>query len=1304
MKRAILYGALVAFAILILGVAGVAGWLLATPEGGKRFLETVASIAGARLEIGRMEGRLLDGLRLEDITLHASEMTITSGFLILDWDPLPLLIGDLSVKKLHARTIEIVDNRPESKAPTDLSWPVISGPLARVNSRVSDLDITGITYNKPGKKPFSLNRVSCRADLWGGRLAITRLIIGAPYALVSGAAGVSFREPRLNLFATVKPSSPAAGFERFLVHAALQPGRGDEQAAGDIHAVAAGKESKVELSSGAALSRTSISLRDLALSQAGRQGRITGKGTISFAGPKPEFLISLGLEKLDLSREAPTLPPLTGAIGLKGYADDYKGNFHLAVAGKGWRSADLRGKISGDNSKVNVTLDRGALLKGTLSGTLRAAWQEGLSLTASLRARKLDPSRITPDWKGEVNLDAQACVRSAEDAPLSARLEARLLDSRLRGRALSGVLAARAAGSDVIFDRLFLQGRGFDLRAAGDLARNIVADIRIDDMSGLVPGASGALLANGKIRRYEGRFGGDLAGRASSLKMAGIRAGSANFKAVVSETREQAMSMSLQGRDLGYRDYSASEITLDIKGTLGRHVISLDASSPPVRLKTVLVGGYRNSDWRGMITAFSGNDGAGPFTLKRPAALKVSGREISISSLALNGSGDERLELDGKIVFKPRDIQLSARWRRLNLARVARFKDQGSIEGVSNGNFSIKAPWGSSVVISGNMGFAGNATAGEHRVEVPSATLRMETAGGEIRAALELNTARDGRLTATCVAAAPSSSLSLPERISFQARLDGSDFRAIRAWLPAGLSLEGGISASAEGEWGPSGGIRLSGRVNVGKGIIAGQGKRGELRANIRSAVLSWDWSGQVLDGAVNLDLAETGRLEGKFTLPVPARFPAAIEPDGPVSMTLNGNVRENGILSALFPGMVQESRGELEINARAGGTWRNPRYGGKFLLSRAGVYLPRAGVRFRDVQVSTELINDTVRVQSFSARSGEGALNGSALIRLKEWKLESYSGKINGDRFQFMNLPELQLLGSPNLDFSGTMQAITVRGEMEIPELLARDSRAPAPVRPSRDVVVVDAPAKPTRSFPLAVDARVRVKFGEKVFVKAAGIDARLGGSVDLNMRGPDDIRGKGEVRVEKGIFRAYGVNLQITKGRLVFSGGPVSRPNLDILALRTVGEVKAGVMVGGTLQNPAIRLYSEPGMAESDIMGYIVLGHPLSGDKGQANAVMGAAGLLLSAGESAVLREQITERFGIDTFGVEQDKTDATRSLVTVGKYLTPNLFLSYGRSLFSPAQLLRARYTFSERWEIETWTGTESGVDLFYKINFN
>jgi translocation and assembly module TamB len=99
-----------------------------------------------------------------------------------------------------------------------------------------------------------------------------------------------------------------------------------------------------------------------------------------------------------------------------------------------------------------------------------------------------------------------------------------------------------------------------------------------------------------------------------------------------------------------------------------------------------------------------------------------------------------------------------------------------------------------------------------------------------------------------------------------------------------------------------------------------------------------------------------------------------------------------------------------------------------------------------------------------------------------------------------------------------------------------------------------------------------------------------------------------------------------------------------------------------------------------------------------------MSAARLLLSASQSAGINAQIMNKFGIDSIGVEQDKSDITQSIVTVGKYLTPKLFISYGKSLFSDTTYLKARYTFSERWEVETWTGTESGLDVFYKINFD
>jgi translocation and assembly module TamB len=60
-------------------------------------------------------------------------------------------------------------------------------------------------------------------------------------------------------------------------------------------------------------------------------------------------------------------------------------------------------------------------------------------------------------------------------------------------------------------------------------------------------------------------------------------------------------------------------------------------------------------------------------------------------------------------------------------------------------------------------------------------------------------------------------------------------------------------------------------------------------------------------------------------------------------------------------------------------------------------------------------------------------------------------------------------------------------------------------------------------------------------------------------------------------------------------------------------------------------------------------------------------------------------------------------TETVLTVGKYLTPKLYISYGKSLFTGSNLFLMRYDIFKKWQIETQTGNESGVDLFYKLEF-
>jgi translocation and assembly module TamB len=348
--------------------------------------------------------------------------------------------------------------------------------------------------------------------------------------------------------------------------------------------------------------------------------------------------------------------------------------------------------------------------------------------------------------------------------------------------------------------------------------------------------------------------------------------------------------------------------------------------------------------------------------------------------------------------------------------------------------------------------------------------------------------------------------------------------------------------------------------------------------------------------------------------------------------------------------------------------------------------------------------VDNEIRVESFQALSGSGRLEGGATVRLKDWRMGDYEGRLSGERFQAVYLPELQVSASPQLNFRGTPERVIVRGEVRLPEVSILGRETKEVIRPSPDVVVVDEADVPAKSLPFALDIEVVLRLGDRVFVKAEGIDARLTGQMTLKTVDLKRVTADGEVRIAEGHYSAYGVKLEMARGRLIFADSDVENPALDVLAVKKIQEIQAGVIATGTLRKPVVRLYSRPAMPDTDILSYIVLGQPLGKGKGQMPSLTEAAAGLLSAGESVILQGKLKKQLGLDTLDVQTGNgEDLSRSMVTVGKYLSPKLYVSLGRSLFADATLLTLRYKISKRFEIETQTGTASGATLYYRVEF-
>jgi translocation and assembly module TamB len=1288
----------------------------------------VSQYSGVNARADRVEGRLLDHLSMTGLRITVDKVETVVDGLDLSWRPFYLLTGRVHIRELSLRGVRMTDRSPPSVTPPDLSWPKLSRLYELIDCRIKRLQVNGFTYSRPGSSLTVIDSISTSVGWRFRLLSFKDIKIKAPAGSLKGSIAAGFSPPFLKGELQISPSKAVADMKVISLRTRLLSGRGKEELAGEFTLSAGSNPGQgMKLVGEAGVSPNSISLRRGRLTASGRRGEVTGEGVLDLHDARPAITMTLKGKSLDLKPETGIATDLSGEIGITGNFDSYGGTFSLNNRGAGWRSVALTGGFQGNGNSVKLRTLNGRLLDGRLAGGLEVGWQKGLAARGSLTGAGLNPAGIDPDWKGLLNFDLSGSVVRNEKGMLEWDLDAMLKESILHGQALTGEVKAGSVDGDLRIARLFLKGKGFDITGSGELKKRVNFVARISDLSRLIPDTAGTMAGEGWMRWQQGGGEGAISMHGNALAADKIRAGSMELSARLSEGKEYPLQVKARLAKVSTRKFQADAVTLLAEGTLSRHMLSFSLSAARANAGLSLSGGYREGSWQGEIVRMSGRDDIGPWDMERPARLAISQSGLSVSPLAIRGIGPEHMEIAGELDWKPPRGNIRAAWGGVNLARLTRWLKGIGLAGSSSGNLRLTMADRERLAMQGTVNAAGTLTREGRSVSLKRLSLDVQGDEKGISARLESILAGGGSLRGSFSSPSPARP-TIPDQGDLAMEWKGFDLMLLKPWLPDSITIDGAVEGSAAGRLISGNRLEMDGKTSVLHGSARFREPKGEMKLKLRNAELAWKWRGETLTGSADLSLEKYGEAKGNFRIPLPARLPPSMEPGGQVDATISGRAREHGILTALFPGLIEESKGEAEIGLTVSGRWQEPLVTGNLNLARAEAYLPTAGIHVKDLELKARLDRDHLRIDSMRASSGKGRIEGSADIALKGWKMTGYQGKIDGDRFRTVYFPELQMECAPHLTFAGTPEKVTVRGELQIPEMIINGPPTGRVVEPSSDVRV-EGRKKPTAKGPsIPMDIQARVVLGEKVLVKAAGIDARLAGKMDLVSTSLDNISSKGEIRVVKGSYKTYGVDLDIVRGRVYYAGGPLNRPTLDILALRTIGDVQAGVTVGGVIQNPVIKLYSVPAMTDTDILSYIVLGQPLGGVSNTSQTAMlaQAAGVLLSSTQSTDLQSQLKSRLGLSTLGFEtasskstgtsgykvipvsptgvpQPATTASDSLLTVGKYLTPKLYLSYGRSLITNSNLFRLRYDIYKKWQIETQAGAESGGDIFYTIEF-
>jgi translocation and assembly module TamB len=265
--------------------------------------------------------------------------------------------------------------------------------------------------------------------------------------------------------------------------------------------------------------------------------------------------------------------------------------------------------------------------------------------------------------------------------------------------------------------------------------------------------------------------------------------------------------------------------------------------------------------------------------------------------------------------------------------------------------------------------------------------------------------------------------------------------------------------------------------------------------------------------------------------------------------------------------------------------------------------------------------------------------------------------------------------------------QPLSVSGRIGIPSANLDLARLDRGATTSPDVVVLD-PVDPTRAIATPVALDLMLAMGEDVHLHGFGLDGTLSGSLRVRAQPGRDTLASGTLDVG-GRYLAYGQKLDITRGELTWTNSPIGDPRLDIRAQRDVGEVTAGIDVTGHATRPQAEVWTDPATDASQALAYLALGRPLSTASNDETQQLDAASAALSAGGN-LLASQLGTRLGLDNAGVSESRA-LGGSVLGVGKFLSPRLYVGYGVSLLGTGQVLTLKYLLRKGFDVEIESST-------------
>jgi len=388
------------------------------------------------------------------------------------------------------------------------------------------------------------------------------------------------------------------------------------------------------------------------------------------------------------------------------------------------------------------------------------------------------------------------------------------------------------------------------------------------------------------------------------------------------------------------------------------------------------------------------------------------------------------------------------------------------------------------------------------------------------------------------------------------------------------------------------------------------------------------------------------------------------------------GEVWADGESRLLLSAGTLTSSGEMNLFA--------PRLG----LAPLGLRLDNVRVRFRAGSLSSALI------------SASGRSDGGIIIAEGPVSASGPSLRIKASDLPFTHQSGLSGIASADLLLAGSWSQSELSGTVNLGETrfeMDKWDKYESPKGRSR--------------FYEAMSMDLNIAAERNAWYRANINSVEVKGSLLLKKDHYRQLVPLGTLEALKGYYVYLGNTFTLSSGRATFTGENPPDPEIAVAAVSEERgrPLKVYFNASGKSRNPVIALSSDPPMEQRDIISFLVTGKPLyeiyaprngasresSGDSVAAQNL--AAGYLSHQAASTLGR-----KLDIDVINLKV--TAEKQADITLGRYITRDLFVSYGQVLGQGGEKrVSAEYSITKHWSLEGKNSSDGRyvADLLFKF---